>query len=116
MLREFCTNSTKINNKKNSMSQEIYRNLMRIKGKNDSTSYKFYKTSNEGDDKYNIVPYEICANITCTLLCCPLGNRLIDDDCIFLKNKILSFFLPNVYGYLDDLLQNENKRINEFFT
>jgi len=87
-----------------------------MKSNNDSISYEFYETFNGKDKKYNIVPYEMCNNITCIPLCCPLGDRLIDDKCILRKNKIRTSFFPNVYEDLNDSLQNENrKRVNELF-
>lgn len=42
---------------------------MEIEGMNDSTSYEFYETFNEDENKYNIVPYEMCSNITCIFHC-----------------------------------------------
>jgi len=108
------TNSAKSDSKKNSTSHEIYRELMKNKSNNDSTSYELYKTFNGTNKKYNIVPYEMCNNITCIPLCCPFGDRLIDDKCIIGKKKILSLF-PNVYEDLNGSLQNGSKRVNELF-
>lgn len=116
MLVELRTNLAKINNKKNFTSHEIYKELMRIKNNTDSISYEFYETFNEKDKKYNIVPYEMCNNITCIPLCCPFGDHLIDDKCIPGKNKIHTTFFPNVYSEnLNDSLQNGSKRVNELF-
>ncbi|XP_070163174.1 G-protein coupled receptor Mth2-like [Polyergus mexicanus] len=82
---EPCTNLTNANHKNNFTSLEIYGNLM-------------------SKDK--------CCNITCIQLCCPLGDRLVDDKCVPEKNK---YFFPYVYGYVNDSLQSENKRVDELF-
>ncbi|XP_029659264.1 G-protein coupled receptor Mth2-like isoform X1 [Formica exsecta] len=109
MLVELRTNSTNVNRKKDSMSQEIYRNLT-MERQNDSILYGFHKFSD--GDKYNIVPYKICDNITCIRLCCPLGDRLIDDKCISGENK---YYFPNVYIHMNDSWQSGNKKLDELF-
>ncbi|XP_072744283.1 G-protein coupled receptor Mth2-like [Anoplolepis gracilipes] len=111
-LVKFHTISTKVNREKNFTSQRVYRDLMRIEGKNDSVSYEtFNKTSNEIDNKYNVVPYEMCANITCIPLCCPLGNRLDDEDDKCMPENI-KYSFPNIYT--NDSLQSE-KKVDELF-
>ncbi|XP_029662708.1 G-protein coupled receptor Mth2-like isoform X2 [Formica exsecta] len=106
------TNLPNANHKTNFTSHEIYGNLMSIEDKNDSTSHKFYENSSKDSNINNIIPYEMCYNITCIQLCCPLGNRLVDNECIPEKNK---YFFPYVYGYANDSLQSENKGVNELF-
>ncbi|XP_029163486.1 uncharacterized protein LOC114934939, partial [Nylanderia fulva] len=69
--------------------------------------------SNNGNNSTNyIVPHEMCDNITCIQLCCPLGNRLVNKNCIAGENK---YVFPNVYGYSNDSLQSENKTVDELF-
>ncbi|KAM0735299.1 G-protein coupled receptor Mth2 [Formica fusca] len=109
---ELCTNLKNTNHKRNFTSYEIYGNLMSIKDKNDSLSHEFYENSNKDSNINNIIPYEMCYNITCIQLCCPPGDRLINDKCTPEENKYL---LPHVYGYTNDSLQSENKRLDELF-
>ncbi|XP_072744286.1 G-protein coupled receptor Mth2-like isoform X2 [Anoplolepis gracilipes] len=100
------------NSKINFTSQRIYRDLIGIEGNNNTTSYEtFDKTSNGNDNKYNIVPYEMCANITCIPLCCPLGNRLDDKNNKCISENITHLF-PKVYT--NDSLQSE-KKVDELF-
>ncbi|KAL6419549.1 hypothetical protein ACFW04_013762 [Cataglyphis niger] len=106
------TNSSNVYRKKKFMSQDSYENLMRIENKNNSMSHKFFENSNIDSNINNITPYEMCYNITCIQLCCPLGDRLDDEKCISEKNK---YFFPNVYGYINNSLKNINKRVNELF-
>ncbi|XP_029662738.1 G-protein coupled receptor Mth2-like [Formica exsecta] len=112
ILMEPRTNSSNANHKKYFASQEIYENLMRIEAKNDSTLHEFYENSSKDSNISNIIPYEMCYNITCIQLCCPLGNRLIDDECLSEENK---YFFPNVYGYTNDSWQSENKTVDKLF-
>ncbi|XP_072744448.1 G-protein coupled receptor Mth2-like isoform X2 [Anoplolepis gracilipes] len=102
--------------KKNStINLQIYRDMMRIEGKNDFVSYEtFNKTSNEIDNKYNVVPYEMCANITCIPLCCSLGDRFDEEDNICISDNI-KYSFPNVYEYMNDSLQTKNKTVDELF-
>ncbi|XP_029163542.1 G-protein coupled receptor Mth2-like [Nylanderia fulva] len=104
-------NSTYVNHKENSTSQEVYKNLLE---KNDSMSNKVFENFTKDSDERNIVPYEMCHDTTCILLCCPLGNRMsmLNRKCI--SEEIKSVF-PNVYGYTNDSMQSENKRVDEFF-
>ncbi|KAM0724376.1 G-protein coupled receptor Mth2 [Formica fusca] len=106
------TNSTNANHKSNFTLHEIYGNLMSIEDKNDSTSHEFYENSSKDSNMSNIIPYEMCFNITCIQLCCPLGDRLVDNKCLSEGNK---YFLPYVYGYMNDSLQSENKTVDELF-
>jgi len=83
MLMELRANSTKTDNKNKSISHEFHENLVQVGDTSNLTnlyelSGKFY----EDDNKKNVVPYEMCENSTCILLCCPLGSRLIKDECI----------------------------------
>ncbi|XP_029672549.1 uncharacterized protein LOC115241130 [Formica exsecta] len=109
---ESSTNSTNGNHKRNFTTQEIYENLMRIEEKNDSTSYEFSGNFSKDSNIKIVVSYEMCFNITCIQLCCPLGDRLVDNECLSEGNK---YFFPNVYGYTNDSLQSENKTVNELF-
>ncbi|KAM0730253.1 hypothetical protein ACS0PU_004130 [Formica fusca] len=95
------------------MSQEIHKNLKRTEGENSSTSHDPYKNYNRDNNKNNVVPYKMCDNITCIRLCCPFGNHLVDGKCVAEENNFI--FLENMYGYIDDLLQNENEKVNELF-
>ncbi|XP_050452347.1 G-protein coupled receptor Mth2-like [Cataglyphis hispanica] len=106
------TNSSNVYRKKNFMSQDSYENLMRIENKNNSMLHKFFENSNIDSNINNITSYEMCYNITCIQLCCPLGDRLDDEKCISEKNK---YFFPNVYGYINNSLNNINKTVNELF-
>ncbi|XP_050461429.1 G-protein coupled receptor Mth2-like [Cataglyphis hispanica] len=108
-LVESRINSTEISEKKNFMSREIHikwNNI--IKGENDST-YDFFKNF----DRYNIIPDKMCDNVICIRLCCPFGNRLVNGKCIAEHGNFI--FLETMYGYINDSLQNKNKRINDLF-
>ncbi|XP_029679301.1 uncharacterized protein LOC115245225, partial [Formica exsecta] len=102
-------NSTDASREKTFMSREINGNLKGIKGENGSTSYDFFKNF----DRYNIVPDKMCDNIICIRLCCPFGNRLVNGKCIAQQGKFI--FLQNIYGYINNSLQNESKQIDELF-
>jgi len=68
------------------------------------------KTNN--NNKNHIVFHEKCDNITCIQLCCPLGNRLVDGDCIPEKNE---YIFPSIYSYSNNSIQSENKKVDELF-
>ncbi|XP_072744446.1 G-protein coupled receptor Mth2-like [Anoplolepis gracilipes] len=103
------------NTKINFTSQKIYRDLIGIEGNNDFTPHEMFdKTSNGNDNKYNTVSYEKCANIICISLCCPLGNRFDEEDNICISDNI-KYSFPNVYEYMNDLLQTKNKTVDELF-
>ncbi|XP_050447943.1 G-protein coupled receptor Mth2-like isoform X3 [Cataglyphis hispanica] len=129
MLTELGVNSTKIDDKNNPMS--IHGNFTRTKIKNNFTSYEFrgnftqienqdnltlyefHEKSNRNDTKNNIFPYEICDNITCIPLCCPLGDRLIEEKCIAGKGN---YPFPDVYSYVrSDSLRREDKKLDALF-
>ncbi|CAL1687358.1 unnamed protein product [Lasius platythorax] len=102
-------NSTNVSHQRNITSQEVYGNLIE---KNGSMADEFFIYSSEDSNESNIVPYEICDNITCIPFCCSLGDRLDDDECIPEKIK---YSFPNVYGYTNDSFQGENKTVDELF-
>ncbi|CAL1687356.1 unnamed protein product [Lasius platythorax] len=110
---ESRTISTEAGIKKNFMLWEIHENLTRINDKNDSTSHDFFKNFNRDNDKNNIISHKMCENITCIRLCCPFGNRMVDGKCIAKQGKFI--FLQNIYGYINDSLQNKSKRVDEEF-
>ncbi|XP_050447596.1 G-protein coupled receptor Mth2-like isoform X2 [Cataglyphis hispanica] len=105
-LRTNSTNliTTNANHKSNSSSQEIYENLMRNEDKNDSMSYEFFENFSKNSNISNIIPYEMCYNITCIQLCCPLGDRLVDNKCFSDGND----YIP--HGYTKN-----NKKMDELF-
>ncbi|KAL6418643.1 hypothetical protein ACFW04_011932 [Cataglyphis niger] len=103
-------NSSESSIKKNFMSREIHGNSIETwKDENDSMLYDFF----ENFDRYNIIPNEICDNITCIRLCCPFGNRLVNGKCVAEQSNFI--FLETIYGYISDSLQNKNKRIDNLF-
>ncbi|KAL6420598.1 hypothetical protein ACFW04_014643 [Cataglyphis niger] len=104
------TNSTNVNYKKNFTSQEIYENLMRVEEESNPAS--LLENSSKDRSLKNIVSYKMCFNITCIQLCCPLGDRLVDNKCFPEKKR---YFFPNIYGYTNDSLQSENKTVDELF-
>ncbi|KAL6447558.1 hypothetical protein ACFW04_000043 [Cataglyphis niger] len=108
-LMQSSISSTEIGGKKNFMSREIHENLKRIKDDNDSTSYDFFKNF----DRHNIVPEKLCDNFICIRLCCPFGNRLLNGKCIVEEDNFI--FLDNMYGYINNSLQNKSKRVDELF-
>lgn len=98
------TDSIKVDSKENFMPQKIYENSTRLEDEND-LSYELLQNSSEDNNENDmIVTYKICSNKTCIQLCCPFGDRLIDEKCVPGENK---YSLPNVYEY-------ENKRVDEF--
>ncbi|CAL1687351.1 unnamed protein product [Lasius platythorax] len=110
---ESRTNLTETGGKRNFMLREIHRNLKTINDKNDSTSHNFFKNFNRDNDKNNIILHKICDNITCIRLCCPFGNRMVDGKCIADQGNFI--FLQNMYGYINDSLQNKSKGVDEGF-
>ncbi|KAM0726657.1 putative G-protein coupled receptor Mth-like 10 [Formica fusca] len=90
--------------------QEFYENIMEIK--NTNLKRKFKNSRKDSNTSY-IIPYESCINITCIQLCCPLGYRLNEDECILEKNK---YIFPNVYEYINDSLKIMNKTVDELFS
>ncbi|KAL6420623.1 hypothetical protein ACFW04_014648 [Cataglyphis niger] len=114
ILIEPRMNSTNDNHKMNFALYEIYKPLMNVEGKNDSTLHEFYENSSKNNNMSNIISYEMCYNITCIQLCCPLGDRL-DDNYKCVSEKKNKYSLPYVYEYTNDSLQNINKTVNELF-
>ncbi|XP_029163540.1 G-protein coupled receptor Mth2-like [Nylanderia fulva] len=102
-------NSTNVNYKENSTLQEVYENLLE---KNDSMSNEVFENSIK-DIERNFISYEMCHNITCIQLCCPLGTSMIEGTtCVPDKTR---YEFPQVYEYENDSIQNENKREDELF-
>lgn len=112
MPMEPRTNVTEIAGKKDFISRRNRRNLQEMESKNDSMSHDFSKNFNKDNNKNNVIPYKICDNITCIPLCCPFGKWLINGKCITGDDNFL--FLGNMYGYINDSLQNEDKTENLF--
>ncbi|XP_029166210.1 G-protein coupled receptor Mth2-like [Nylanderia fulva] len=77
-------------------------------------SNKVFEDFNKYNNESNVIPYEMCHNNTCILLCCPLGYsmRLNDNKCI---PQEIKYVFPNVYEYINNSIQNKNKRVDEFF-
>lgn len=80
----------------------------------DSRPYaaKNYENNNQTQD--NIVPYKMCDNITCIQLCCPFGNVLVNGKCKIIQQDDL-IFLDDIFGYINNSLQNKSERIKELF-
>ncbi|KYM98041.1 G-protein coupled receptor Mth2 [Cyphomyrmex costatus] len=113
---ELRANSTKANEKINFTL--FHENLMQI----EDTSYKLSEKFYEDDVEKNIVPHEMCENITCIPLCCPFGNRLkitrindtIKEECIIAGN--INYIFPDVYEYvLNDSIPIGGKKLNQIF-
>ncbi|XP_025271222.1 probable G-protein coupled receptor Mth-like 3 isoform X2 [Camponotus floridanus] len=69
--------------------------------------------SNKGSDNKNyIVPHEMYDTIICIQLCCSLGDRLVNENCITSENK---YVFPNIYSYSNNSIQSENKKVDELF-
>ncbi|XP_029177790.1 uncharacterized protein LOC114945675 [Nylanderia fulva] len=109
ILMNSHTNSTNVSYKENFTSQKNYENLII---QNDSVLYEVFENFTESS-KSNVVPYEMCHNITCILLCCPLGHRVDGSICIPEKTK---HFFPYVYAYVKDAKGSEGKTVDEFFS
>ncbi|KAL6447568.1 hypothetical protein ACFW04_000045 [Cataglyphis niger] len=69
--------------------------------------------SNRDNNKTIIVSENMCDNITCIRLCCPFGNRLVNEKCIAGQGNFI--FLENMFGYVSDSWQNESKSVNKLF-
>jgi len=63
------------------------------------------------NNKNHIVPYEKCGNITCIQLCCPLGDRLV-ENC---NSSEFQYIFPIIYSIWKNSMQSENKKVNELF-
>lgn len=124
MMMELRRNSTKIDDKNNSVP--IYRNFTRTEDKNltlyellgnlTQTESKSVLTSYEKpskNDTENNFSHEMCDSNACIQLCCPLGDRLVKEKCVPGGDN---YPFPDVYSYAtSDLLQSENKKVNELF-
>ncbi|XP_072748821.1 probable G-protein coupled receptor Mth-like 12 [Anoplolepis gracilipes] len=99
---EFRAHFLKYPKEDNEMSTEFQANFTKIENNS---------SNNANDNKNNIVPNEMCDNITCIQLCCSLGDRLVDNDCISGTDE---YDFPKVYNNSNDL-QSENKTVDEFF-
>lgn len=100
-------NEATTHNKTAIFSNSTNENLKTIE--NGSMSYDSFKNYNRDDNKNNIVPYNICDNITCIRLCCPFGNRLINGKCIAVQGSFI--FLRNIYGYINNSAQKKSNII-----
>lgn len=105
---------TKANDENNSISHESLGNLMQVEDRSNLTLYvgKIYPD----DNKKNIVPYEMCENSTCVLLCCPFGNRFIHEKCI--PGNAYNFPFPDVYEYTTNNLSERRpsgKKMDQVF-
>ena len=58
-------------------------------------TYELLGTFYQDYNKRNVVPYEMCENSTCIPLCCPLGVRMIKDECIV--ENVGHYPFPGVY-------------------
>jgi len=77
---------------------------------NNFASHEFHRNFSKDDDKSNIFPYEVCNNSICIQLCCPLGDRLINDKCV---NESGNYSFP-VY-MTSDSSQNKGRKLDEVF-
>ncbi|XP_029168405.1 uncharacterized protein LOC114938587 [Nylanderia fulva] len=100
------TNSTYVNHKRNFTAEQVHENVIE---KNDSMSFEVFKNSSKDANKTIIVPNEMCHNDTCIRLCCSLGDRLVNGNCI---PEGIEYIFPNVYT--NDSTQSE-KRVNVLF-
>lgn len=125
MLMEFRTDYAKANIKNDSMSHEFHRKSMKLEeDKNNSvlhksyenftqnitnnfTSYEFHGNFSKDNNESNM--YEMCNNNTCIQLCCPLGDRLINEKCVSEKGN---YSFP-VYTTSDS--QNKGRKLDEVF-
>ncbi|XP_077254741.1 G-protein coupled receptor Mth2-like isoform X1 [Temnothorax americanus] len=92
---ELRTNST--DDKINSTAHEPRGNLTQdlIEDRNNLTLYEHLGKVYQNDDKRNVVPYEMCENSTCIPLCCPLGVRMIMEQCV--SENVGHYSFPGVY-------------------
>ncbi|XP_029157135.1 uncharacterized protein LOC114929680 isoform X2 [Nylanderia fulva] len=112
MESQQSTHITEINDKKNFTTQEIHENGMKIEDNNSSTSHDILKNFNT-NNKNNFVPHEMCGNIICIQLCCPIGEHLnLNENCIAEENE---YIFSNLNRHINNLLQNKNKRMDRLF-
>ncbi|KAL6446888.1 hypothetical protein ACFW04_001358 [Cataglyphis niger] len=107
------TNSAQTGDENNFMSQDIHRNMKWPISKKGFTSRDYFENFGTEKNKNHIVRYKMCDNIACIRLCCPFGNHLVNGKCIAGQDKFI--FLQNMYGYINDSLQNESKNVDELF-
>lgn len=69
-------------------------------------------SNKENDNKNYIVPHEMCDNITFIQLCCPLGDRLVDENCTASENE---YVFPYMYSYSNNLIQIGNQKVDELY-
>ncbi|XP_011696771.1 PREDICTED: G-protein coupled receptor Mth2-like [Wasmannia auropunctata] len=120
MSMELRAYSTKADDKDNSTSwNELRGNLTEVEGTSNLTLYELSEKFYEDDNKRITVPYEMCENITCIPLCCPLGSRLIesnrsiDEECV--PGKYYYPF-PDVYEYATSEWRSIGKKLDQFFS
>ena len=92
------TNPIEIDGERNITLQKTHKIGMKIEDKNSFTSH--------------FVPHEMCDNITCIPLCCSIGEQLIEESCIAKENEYL---FTNLNSHVNNLLKNENKKMNGSF-
>ncbi|XP_071648689.1 G-protein coupled receptor Mth2-like isoform X3 [Temnothorax longispinosus] len=92
---ELRMNST--DDKINSTAHEPSGNLMQdlIEDRSNLTLYQHLGKFSQDDNKRNVVPYEMCENSICIPLCCPLGVRMIMDQCVV--ENVGRYSFPGVY-------------------
>ncbi|XP_024889439.1 G-protein coupled receptor Mth2-like isoform X2 [Temnothorax curvispinosus] len=92
---ELRTNST--DDKINSTAHEPSGNLMQdlIEDRSNLTLYQHLGKFSQDDNKRNVVPYEMCENSICIPLCCPLGVRMIMEQCV--TENVGHYSFPGVY-------------------
>ncbi|XP_029157133.1 G-protein coupled receptor Mth2-like isoform X2 [Nylanderia fulva] len=111
MQSQQSTHAIEINDKKNFTTQEIHENGMKIEDENSSMPHDILKNFNT-NNKNNFVPLEMCGNIICIQLCCPIGKHLINGNCIAEENE---YIFSNLNRYINNLLQNKNERMDGLF-
>ena len=116
----------KANIKNDSISHESHKKLMKLQeDKNNSASHKsheyfaqnvnnftlheFHGNFSKDGNESNISTYEVCNNNTCIQLCCPLGDRLINEKCVSEKGN---YSFP---VYTSDSSQNKERKLDEVF-
>lgn len=109
---EFHKKFMKLEEDKNDLgaSLELLREKNFTQNTNNVTLRELSGNFSKNDNENNTFPYEVCNDNVCIQLCCPLGERLINEKCVS-ENRNFSF---PVY-MTSDSSETKKRKLDEVF-